>query len=65
MRGCDLADDWTGQKRDFTIGLFKNMCKPKAGNASHKLFLPNQQSVKMEESVRKARFKKLHEMLGE
>lgn len=38
MRGCDLADNWTGRKADFTLGVFKEMCRKPVSDASHRPF---------------------------
>lgn len=38
MRGCDEADLWTGSKANFTVGVFKKMCKRPIADPSHKLY---------------------------
>jgi len=40
MRGCDLADEWKGNKSNFTLGIFSEMCRKPIKNASHQIFKP-------------------------
>jgi hypothetical protein len=40
MGGCDLADQWKGNKSNFTLGIFTSMCQKPRTHASHKPFTP-------------------------